>query len=263
MPKIDLNLQFLFSEYEIKDRYKKAAELGFKYVELQNPYSINVVELKGLIDDLGLKQVLVNIDVSDNVLKSSNLAINPSKQDIFKRRVDQSVKYCEALSINAINCTPGPKIDGINKEDQYSTLVSNLSYASPIFEQCGTKLLMEPINTFDQPGFLINKSGAGAKLIEDVNHKNMGLQYDVYHMQLMEGNLIRNIENYLNIIGHIQIADVPGRNEPGTGEIGYENIFKFLDDNGYKGFVGAEYNPKNNTESGLSWIKNYKHLKID
>ena len=111
MPKIDLNLQFLFSEYEIKERYKKAAELGFRYVELQNPYSINEAELKTLIDDLGLMQVLINIDVSDKDLKSSNLAINPLKQDIFKRRVDQSVKYCEALSINAINCTPGPNLD--------------------------------------------------------------------------------------------------------------------------------------------------------
>ena len=262
MPKLNLNLQFLFTEYEVKERYKKAAELGFKFVELQNPYGIDVNELQALLDDLGLEQILINIDVSDKELKSMNLALNPLKRDKFKERVEKSVKYAETLSVRVVNCTPGPALDDFEYTEQYETLVENLRYASPLFEASNTKLLMEPINTFDQPGFFINKSKDGAKLVEDVGHNNMGLQYDIYHMQLMEGNLINNIKQYIDIIGHFQIADVPGRFEPGKGEIGYSNLFNFIDDIGYDGFIGAEYNPETDTESGLSWINNYNGLII-
>jgi hydroxypyruvate isomerase len=166
------------------------------------------------------------------------------------------------LGVKVINCTPGPAINGLERSVQYQTLIENLSYAAPLFEECGTRLLIEPINTFDQPGFFISNSKDGAKVVSDVSHRNFGLQYDVYHMQLMEGNIMNNIKKNIDIIGHFQIADVPGRLEPGKGEIGYSNIFKFIDDLGYEGFIGAEYKPENTTEEGLVWIKQYDGLEI-
>ena len=262
MSKIDLNLQFLFNEYELIDRYKKAAELGYKFVELQNPYGIDLNELKLLINDLGLKQVLINVDVLDESTGIMNLALNPNKKDEFKRRIENSVKYCDQLNVNAINCIPGPKLNDVEDSIQYDTFIENLLYSSPLFESCGTKLLMEPINVYDQPGFFINNSTDGAKVVEDVNHNNFGLQYDVYHMQLMEGNLMNNIEKHISIIGHFQIADVVGRNEPGTGEINYHTIFKHIDSLGYEGFIGAEYKPLKTTEEGLSWIKEYENIQV-
>ena len=262
MSKIDLNLQFLFNEYDVIDRYKKAAELGFKFVELQNPYNIDLDELKPLINDLGLKQVLVNVDVLDDSTGETNIALNPSKKDVFKSRIDNSIKYCDELDVNVINCIPGPKIQDLESSIQYDTFVENLIYAAPLFESCNTKLLMEPINIYDQPGFFINNSTDGAKVVRDVDHNNFGLQYDVYHMQLMEGNLMNNIKKYISIIGHFQIADVIGRNEPGTGEINYHTIFKHIDDLGYDGFIGAEYKPLKSTEEGLEWIKEYEDIQI-
>ena len=156
MSKIDLNLQFLFNEYELIDRYKKAAELGYKFVELQNPYGIDLIELKLLINDLGLKQVLINVDVLDESTGIMNLALNSNKKDEFKRRIENSVKYCDQLNVNAINCIPGPKLIDVEDSIQYDTFIENLIYASPLFESCDTKLLMEPINVYDQPGFFIN-----------------------------------------------------------------------------------------------------------
>lgn len=263
MAKIDLNLQFLFNEYGILDRYKKSHELGFRFVELQNPYSLNLKLLSSLIDDLDLVQVLINIDVNDDETGTMNLAINPNGVEKFKKNVDNSLNYCQELKVKVINCTPGPSIPNLDRSVQYETLIKNLSYAAPLFEQCGTKLLIEPINTFDQPGFFISNSKDGSRVVSDVSHNNFGLQYDVYHMQLMEGNIMNNIKANIDIIGHFQIADVPGRLEPGKGEIGYSNIFKFIDELGYEGFIGAEYKPENKTEEGLEWIKQYNGLEID
>ena len=262
MAKIDLNLQFLLNEYEILDRYKKSHELGFKFVELQHPYSLDLNLLSSLISDLDMAQVLINIDLNNDETGKMNLAIDPKGIDKFKSSVDNSLRYCTELSVKVINCTPGPAIDDLERSVQYQTLTENLSYAAPLFEECGTRLLIEPINTFDQPGFFISNSKDGAKVVADVSHRNFGLQYDVYHMQLMEGNIMNNIKKYIDIIGHFQIADVPGRLEPGKGEIGYSNIFKFIDDLGYEGFIGAEYKPENTTEEGLEWIKKYDGLEI-
>ena len=170
--------------------------------------------------------------------------------------------YCAELGVKVINCTPGPSIDDLERSVQYQTLIENLSYAAPLFKESGTKLLIEPINTFDQPGFFISNSTDGAKVVSDVSDDNFGLQYDVYHMQLMEGNIMNNIKKHIDIIGHFQIADVPGRLEPGKGEIGYSNIFNFIDDLGYEGFIGAEYKPEKTTEEGLEWIKQYAGLEI-
>ena len=202
----------------------------------------NLNELKILISDLGLKQVLINVDVLDESSGIMNLALNPDKKDEFKRRIENSVKYCDQLNVNAINCIPGPKLIDVEDSIQYDTFIENLLYSSPLFESCDTKLLMEPINVYDQPGFFINNSTDGAKVVE--------------------GNLMNNIEKHISIIGHFQIADVVGRNEPGTGEINYHTIFKHIDNLGYEGFIGAEYKPLKTTEEGLGWIEEYENIQI-
>jgi len=262
LPKLNANIQFLFNEYDVLSRFEEASRFGFKAVELQNPYIADPYYIKNILHDLGLKMVLINIPVTDKETGKMNLAILPHKKDSFKHNIDQTLEYAEKLDVNVVNCTPGPSSDNFEFSEMYDTLVSNLSFASPLFENIGVKLLIEPINTFDQPGFFINKSNKALELINNVNHRNLGLQYDLYHMQIMEGDLTRTIEKNIDKIGHFQIADNPGRNEPGTGEINFDHMFSIIDKLDYKGFIGAEYHPKTNTLEGLSWIKNYASIKI-
>ncbi|MDP7195904.1 MAG: TIM barrel protein [SAR202 cluster bacterium] len=262
MPKLNANIQFLFNEHDVLSRFEEASNFGFNAVELQSPYKFDPAYIKNILDDFNLKMILINVPVMDEDTGKMNLAILPEKTDLFKQRIEKTLEYAEKLDVNVVNCTPGPSNENLNFSEMYETLISNLEFASPLFESIGVKLLIEPINTIDQPRFFINKSDQALKLISDVNHKNLGLQYDLYHMQIMEGNLTRTIENNIEKIWHFQIADNPGRNEPGSGEINFNHMFSIIDKLNYQGFIGAEYHPKTTTLEGLSWIKKYPSIKI-
>ena len=256
MVKFEANLQFMFNEYELIDRYEQASKAGFKGVELQAPYSLEKDQIVEKLEIHNLKHVIINLPVIDPDTNQANLALIPDKKDLFLERLDLGISYASALGCIGINTGIGVKPEGFDDKEIFETLVENQRIASEKLAEKNIKALVEPINTVDQPGFFINTSKQGMDLIEQINHHNAFLLYDVYHMQIMEGDLTRTITKLLDSIGHIQIADNPGRYEPGTGEINYPAIFNLLDKIGYSGWVGCEYKPSLNTIDSLSWMKN-------
>ncbi|MEX0763289.1 MAG: TIM barrel protein [Dehalococcoidia bacterium] len=253
MPSLDANLQFMFNEYDVLDRYDAAARAGFKAVELQSPYPFEPEQVKERLERNGLRQILINMPAGDE----RNVPIRPDRRDQFREFVAQGVKYAEALNCPVINCPPGPAPEGAPADELKATLVENLRYAATEFAKVGTRVLVEAINTRDQPGFFVHTTSDCRAVIQEAAHENLGIQYDVYHMQIMEGDLARTIQANLDLIGHIQIADTPGRNEPGTGEINYDFLLPYIDSLGYEGWVGCEYKPAGRTEDGLGWAGKY------
>ncbi len=257
MPKLEANLQFMFNEYDLLDRYDAAAHAGFKGVEIQAPYSDPIDAILERLERNDLKHIIINLPVSDPETGSNNLPLKPDKTDLFKERVELGVRYASALGCIGVNTGVGQLPEGSDPEIAYETYIGNLRYAADELHKVGVKALIEPINTRDQPGFLIHTSDQGMKAIADADHPNVYLQYDFYHMQIMEGDLIETVRRLLPSIAHIQFADTPGRNEPGTGEINYPFLFEMLDELGYQGWAGAEYYPSKRTEDTLEWAHPY------
>ena len=257
MPKFESNLMYMYNEFDLIDRYEQASLSGFSGVELQSPYSMTIDNILDKLDKYNLKHVIINLPVIDPDTGIGNLALRPDKKDLFLERLDLGTKYARALGCIGINTGIGVYPSEFENDEVYQTLIQNQKIASETLSKYGIKALIEPINTVDQPDFYINTSAQAVDLINQIDHPNAFLLYDVYHMQIMEGNLSRNIKKLIDLIGHIQIADNPGRYEPGTGEINYPYIFNLLDEIGYKGWVGCEYKPSSNTLDSLGWIKEY------
>ena len=254
MPKINANIQFMFNEYELLDRYDAAARAGFKGVEIQAPYSEPTEAIQERLERNNLKHVIINLPVTDPETGLGNLPLQSDKVGIYQERVALGVEYGAALGCVGVNTGIGPLPEGADSEIAYRTYIENLRYAADELAKVGVHALIEPINTQDQPGFLISTSAQGMQAIADADHPNVFLQYDFYHMQIMEGRLVETFAELLPSIKHVQFADTPGRNEPGTGEIYYPFIFQKLDELGYTGWAGAEYNPSGRTEDSLDWF---------
>lgn len=255
MPRFAANLTMLFNEVPFLDRFEKAAAAGFTGVEYLFPYDFPVEELVAKLKANGLKQVLHNLPAGNWGGGERGIAIFPDRVDEFRAGVDKAITYATALGCPQVNILAGIAPAGVEREALHKTFVENLKYAAPRIKDAGLKLLIEPINTRDIPGFFLNYTKQAKAIIEEVGSDNLFIQYDIYHMQIMEGDLARTIEANLPLIAHIQLADNPGRNEPGTGEINYEFLFRYLDTIGYAGWVGCEYKPKGDTEAGLGWLK--------
>jgi hydroxypyruvate isomerase len=204
-----------------------------------------------------LTQVLHNLPAGDWAGGERGIACLPSRVGEFQDGVGKAIEYATALGCKMINCLAGIAPKDASAEQARQTLVDNLKFAAPKLADAGIKLLIEPINTRDIPGFFLNGTKQALSIIDDVGSPNLFLQYDIYHMQIMEGDLATTIKNNLAKIPHLQLADNPGRNEPGTGEINYPFLFQFLDSIGYQGWIGCEYKPKTTTSEGLSWLKPY------
>ena len=257
MPKLDANLMFMFQEYDMLDRYDAAAKAGFSGVEMQFPYTAPAEQIVERLETNDLKQVIINILVKDPDTGLDNVALRPDRQDLFRERLAQAVDYAKALNCNGVNTGIGESQPGVEGAVMWETLVANQRLAADEFEKIGVKALVEAINTRDKPGFFIHTSKAARKLIAQVNHPNIGMLYDIYHMQVMEGNLAETISANLDLIWHMQLADNPGRHEPGTGEINYEFLLAYIDSIGYQGWVGCEYSPMGETASGLNWAQKW------
>ncbi|MGA0562614.1 hydroxypyruvate isomerase [Ancylobacter sp. VNQ12] len=255
MPRFAANLTMLFNEVPFLDRFEKAAEAGFAGVEYLFPYDFPAEELVAKLKAHGLKQVLHNLPAGNWGGGERGIAILPDRVDEFRAGVDKAIAYATALGCPQVNILAGIAPAGVEREVLHKTFVENLKYAAPRIKEAGLKLLIEPINTRDIPGFFLNYTKQAKAIIEEVGSDNLFIQYDIYHMQIMEGDLARTIEANLAAIAHIQLADNPGRNEPGTGEINYEFLFRHLDAIGYAGWVGCEYKPKGDTVAGLGWLK--------
>ena len=253
MPKFAANLTMLYNEVDFMDRFKAAADDGFKGVEYLFPYAYGADELAAKLKENGLEQVLHNLPAGDWGAGERGIACHPDRVEEFKKGVDTAIEYAKVLGTERINCLAGKVPAGVTKEQAHATFVSNLKYAADKLKAAGIPLLIEPINTFDIPGFFLNYTAQASAIIDEVGSDNLFIQYDIYHAQRMEGELANTFKKYQSRIAHVQLADNPGRNEPGTGEINYPFMFKFIDGAGFDGWIGCEYKPAGNTSAGLGW----------
>jgi hydroxypyruvate isomerase len=253
MPKLAANLTMLFNEVDFLQRFDEAAKAGFKAVEFLFPYDYTVEQLKDKLTSNNLQLVLHNLPAGNWAGGERGIACHPDRVAEFKEGVDKAITYGKALGVKQINCLAGIKPQGVSDADARATLVSNLKYAADKLKAEGIQLLIEPINTFDIPGFFLSRTKQALDIIKDTGSDNIFVQYDIYHMQRMEGELTATIKANQAMIKHIQLADNPGRFEPGTGEINYQYLFRMLDEIGYDGWIGCEYKPKAGTAAGLGW----------
>lgn len=257
MPKFNANLTMLFTEVDFLERFKKAADQGFEGVEYLFPYDWPAEQLAALLEQHGLKQVLHNLPAGDWGAGERGIACLPGRQQEFQDGVGRAIGYAKTLDCPALNCLVGLTPTSASAEEVQQTLSDNLRFAADELAKEGLQLLVEPLNDKDIPGFHLVTSKATIALLDELAHPNIKLQYDIYHMQRMEGELINTISQLADRIGHIQLADNPGRHEPGTGEINWKNLFKAIDETGYQGWIGCEYIPAAGTEAGLGWLATY------
>ena len=254
MPRFAANLSMLFAEAPFLDRFALAARAGFAAVECQFPYDAPAAEIRARLDDLGLAMVLHNLPAGDWPAGERGLACLPQRVADFRAGVTRAIAYAHALGVTQLNCLAGIAPAGADPATLHRTLVDNLRFAARALAAEGLKLLVEPINTFDVPGFFVNRTPQAIALLDEVGESNVFVQYDVYHAQRMEGELAATIARYRPRIAHVQVADNPGRHEPGTGEIRFEFLFAELDRLGYDGWIGCEYLPAASTQAGLAWL---------
>ena len=255
MPRFAANLSMLFTEAPFLERFALARAAGFEGVEYLFPYAYAKDQLQQALAQNHLTQVLFNLPPGDWDAGERGIACLPDRVAEFRAGVDQALDYAQALGCRQVNCLAGLRPATVTEDEAWQTLVANVGYAADKLAGHGITLCLEAINSrVDMPGFALDTSGKVLALIEQVDADNVRLQYDVYHMQIMEGDLVRSMECLLPWLGHIQFADNPGRHEPGTGEINFSNVFGAIDRMGYDGWVSAEYRPSGKTADSLSWL---------
>ncbi|CAZ90006.1 hydroxypyruvate isomerase [Thiomonas arsenitoxydans] len=254
MPQFAANLTMLFTEEPFIDRFEAAAKAGFKAVEFLFPYAHTAQQVRNAALEAGVQIVLHNLPAGDWDAGERGIACLPDRVNEFREGVARAIEYATALGVTQVNCLAGKAPAGADPAVLRAALVGNLRYAAGQLGAHGIRLLIEPINTFDIPGFYLHGTAQALALMDEVGSDNLFLQYDIYHMQRMEGELAATMQKHLPRIAHIQLADNPGRNEPGTGEINYAFLFQHLDRIGYTGHIGCEYKPKTTTTAGLGWL---------
>ena len=255
MPKFAANLTMLFNEVPFLDRFAAAAEAGFDAVEFLFPYPYKAGELAERLDAHKLKLVLHNLPAGNWETGERGIACLPDRRGEFQEGVGRAIEYAKALKVPQLNCLVGIPTAGVSHDTALATIVDNLKFAADALKREGIRLLVEPCNSYDIPGFALNRSAETLDVIAKTGSDNVFLQYDIYHMQRMEGELAATISKHFAKIAHIQLADNPGRNEPGTGEINYPFLFDLLDTLGYEGHIGCEYKPRTTTLDGLGWLR--------
>jgi hydroxypyruvate isomerase len=254
MPKFAANLTMLFNELEFTQRFEAAAKAGFRGVEYLFPYAYPKEQLAEKLQHHGLAQVLHNLPAGDWAKGERGIAALPDRIGEFQDGVGKAIEYARALGCTQLNCLSGIRPAGVAEQKLHDTLVGNLRFAAERLKSAGIRLLVEAINTRDIPSFYVCGTQQTVELIRATGSDNIFVQYDIYHMQRMEGELAATMEKHLDQIAHIQLADNPGRNEPGTGEINYPYLFDRLDQLGYRGWIGCEYKPRTSTMQGLGWF---------
>ncbi len=253
MPRFAANLSMLFTEAPFLDRFGRAARAGFQAVEFLFPYAFRVEEIQERAEQHRLQIVLHNLPAGDWEAGDRGIACDPARVDEFRTGVAQAVTYAHALGVPQLNCLAGKAPAGVDAAVLRRTFVENLRFAAAALKVADLRLLIEPINPFDIPGFYLSRTEQALSILDEVGADNAFVQYDIYHAQRTEGELAATLQKHLARIGHVQLADNPGRHEPGTGEINYPYLFALLDRIGYQGWVGCEYKPAGVTEAGLGW----------
>jgi hydroxypyruvate isomerase len=254
MPKLAANLSTLFTEVDFLARFAAARAAGFRAVEYQFPYAWPAQEIARAARGAGVQVVLHNLPAGDMARGERGIACLPGREREFRDGVERAIEYASAVGGARLNCLAGlAPVDRAH----FDALAANVRHAARRLGEVGIELLIEPINTRSVPGFFLTRSAQAVEVLDAAGEANARLQYDVFHMQIMEGDLARTLERLRGRIGHVQIADVPERHEPGTGEINFDFLLAHLDRLGYSGWVGCEYNPRGDTAAGLTWAKPY------
>jgi hydroxypyruvate isomerase len=257
MSKFAANLSMMYTEHEFLDRFQAAADDGFGAVEFLFPYEWAATELAARLRGAGLRQALFNAPPGNTQAGERGIACLPGREAEFRDGIERALEYAEALACPRVHVMAGLVPDGVARERLRATYVANLAWAAQAARAAGRDLLMEPINTRDIPGYFLNRQADAHAVVEEVGASNLKVQMDLYHCQIVEGDLETRIRLYVPTgrVGHIQIAGVPARHEPDLGEVNYPYLFKLLDELGYDGWIGCEYRPAAGTRAGLGWYR--------
>jgi hydroxypyruvate isomerase len=246
MPRLAASVELMFREADLLDRFERAAAAGFRGVEIQSPYGEAKEDVAERVRRHGLSAVLMNV--------LPGVAAIPGREADFRGALTRALAYAEAADCRQLHCVAG-RTDDPKAE---STFVANLKWASEQARPAGVRLLLEPLNTRDNPGYFLTRTAQARRILDQVGSDNVLLQYDCYHMQIMEGDLAETVKANIDIIGHIQVGGVPGRHEPDQAqEVNYTYLLALIDSLGYEGWVGCEYHPRAGTVEGLSWARPY------
>ncbi|WKJ92068.1 TIM barrel protein [Methylomonas montana] len=255
MLRFTANLSLLFAELPLLERFQAAKQHGFEAVEIQFPYTLPAEQIQNLLDQQDLQLVLFNVDADILLQGGEGLAAVPEKRDQFKTAVEQALVYAERLKPRVINVLPGRCLDPQRLGEYQTTLLENLSYAASAFAELGITTVFEAVNSYDMPGFIVDSSQGMLDVLAKVDHPNLRMQYDIYHMSRMGEDCAGFLRQHLDKIGHIQFADCPGRGQPGSGGVDFDTLFDIIAASDYKGWVGAEYRPTGITAASLDWLK--------
>lgn len=257
MPTFAANLTMLYTDSPFLDRLARARASGFRFVEYLFPYEYEPSVLARALAQNHLTQVLFNLPAGNGSAGERGIAAYPDRITEFRQGVARALEYASALGVHQVNCLVGKRDERVPLEEQMRVLIENLRYAARALAEREMTLLVEHLNPYDVPGFLIVTPQAAFDLQAQVDAPNLKIQYDVYHAQRTAGELANTLQKHLARIGHIQIADNPGRHQPGTGEINYRFLFEWIDKLGYRGYIGLEYAPQGSTEESLQWVREY------
>jgi hydroxypyruvate isomerase len=250
--KLSANLNWLFADLPLLERFEAAAKAGFKGVELIAPYEVPARTIRERLDGAGLRQILINTYAGERA-GDRGLACIPGRENEFRDSVRRALDYAATLDCKLVHVMAGVQPKDVSDAAAAALYTIQLAWAAELAHAAGVRLVIEPINQRDIPGYFLRTQEQAAALIAAIGADRVGLQFDVYHCQTAQGDVTRRIETLMPLIAHMQVADVPGRNEPGTGEIGWEFLFRRIQELGYRGWIGCEYRPTGDTTAGLSW----------
>jgi hydroxypyruvate isomerase len=257
MPRFCANLGFLFGEVPFLERFEAAARAGFSGVEYANPYEYPRAELRARLKDAGLTQVLINTHAGNRAAGERGFACLPGRQEAFRDSVREALDVAAALDCRLVHVMAGVPPEDLAYDTAIALYAANLAWAAEQALAAGVKPVIEPLNPRDAPGYLLRTQEQGAAIVAAIGHDRLGLQFDIYHCQTAQGDVSTRLAALVPVIDHMQLADVPGRHEPGTGEIGWEYLFRRIDELGYAGWIGCEYNPVGDTVAGLAWRQRF------
>jgi hydroxypyruvate isomerase len=258
MPRFAANLSMMFTEAPFLDRFGLAARAGFRAVEFLFPYEHPAAEIAARLKQHGLQQVLFNAPPGDWAAGERGTAALPGREAEFRDGIAKALDYAAALSCPRLHVMAGLAPAGVPRDTLLATYAANLAWTAEQCATAGVKPVIEPINHRDIPGFFLNTTDQAAAIIQAVGPERLGMQFDLYHCQVTEGDLVKRVEKHLPLIAHMQVADNPGRNEPGTGEVNWPYVFRRIDELGFRGWIGCEYRPAGETAAGLGWFAPYK-----
>jgi hydroxypyruvate isomerase len=257
VPKFAANLSFIFQEVDFLDRFAAAADCGFNAVEYLSPYEHPLEVIAERLDRHGLAQVLFNMPPGDWAAGERGTAALPGREQEFRDGVEKALVYAKATKCPLVHAMAGLVPEGRDRDEAERVYLANLRHAAERLAGEGIACVIEPINTRDIPGYFLNTTRQAMSVIERVGHPNLKLQLDLYHVQIMEGDLAHRVRALAGHYPHVQIAGNPGRHEPDIGEINYPYLFDLFDELGYSGWIGCEYRPRGETRVGLGWAKRY------